>query len=70
MKIARNMGLVDRILRTVLAAAVAVLVITGVLNGAAAIVLGILGGIFLLTAIVGVCPLYLLLRISTRRRAA
>jgi hypothetical protein len=70
MKIARNMGLVDRILRTVLAAAVAVLIITGVLNGAAAIVLGILGGIFLLTAIVGVCPLYLLLRISTRRRAA
>jgi hypothetical protein len=70
MKISKNMGLVDRLVRTVLAVAVAVLIITGVLNGAAAIVLGILGGIFLVTSIVGVCPLYLLFRISTRRRSA
>ena len=68
MKITMNMGLADRLLRTGLAAAVAVLVLTGVLSGTAAIVLGIVGGVLLVTAIVGVCPLYLLFGISTRRR--
>ncbi len=70
MTITKNMGLADRLIRAALAVAVAVLILTGVLAGTAAIVLGIVGGVFLLTAIVGVCPLYLLVRISTRRRAA
>jgi hypothetical protein len=68
MSITKNMGLVDRLLRAALAVAVAVLILTGVLGGAAAIVLGIVGGVLLLTAIVGVCPLYMPFRISTLRR--
>jgi hypothetical protein len=65
----RNMGLADRIIRIVLAAAVAALYFTHVLSGTAAIVLGAIGAIFLVTGIVGVCPLYMLLRLSTKSRA-
>jgi len=62
----QNMGTIDRILRAALAVVVAVLIITGTLTGAAAIILGIFAGIFLLTSIVGFCPVYLPIRLSTR----
>jgi hypothetical protein len=70
MNIRRNIGLVDRLIRVVLAVAVAVLILTGQLAGVAAIVLGIAAGIFLLTSVVGVCPLYLPFGLSTRRRSS
>jgi hypothetical protein len=66
----QNMGLVDRIVRIVLAAAVAVLYFSGLISGVAAIVLGVLAVVFVLTSIVGVCPLYLLFGISSRRKKA
>ena len=65
-----NIGLVDRLVRVGLVALVAVLFFTGQLSTAAAIVLGVLAVVFLLTSVVGVCPLYLPFGISTRRRAA
>ncbi|HTO22989.1 MAG TPA: DUF2892 domain-containing protein [Spirochaetia bacterium] len=43
---------------------------TGQLSTAAAIVLGVLAVVFLVTSVVGVCPLYLPFGISTRRRPA
>ncbi|HTZ51505.1 MAG TPA: DUF2892 domain-containing protein [Spirochaetia bacterium] len=49
---------------------VAVLFFTGQLSTAAAIVLGVLAVVFLVTFVVGVCPLYLPFGISTRRRSA
>ena len=64
----KNMGSVDRSLRVVLAAAVAVLIITGTLGGAAAIILGILAGVFLITGFIGFCPLYLPFGISTKKK--
>ncbi len=64
-----NMGIVDRIIRIVLAAAVAVLIALNQLSTAAAVVLGILAVVFLATGIVGTCPLYMLLGISTKRKA-
>jgi hypothetical protein len=66
----QNMGLVDRIVRIVLAAAVAVLYFTGLISGVIAIVLGVLAVVFAITSIVGVCPLYLLFGISSRRKKA
>lgn len=63
----RNMALADRIIRGVLAIAVLVLFLTGQLTGAAAIILGIIAVIFAVTAIVGTCPLYLLIKLSTRK---
>lgn len=63
-----NMGLIDRIIRIVLAITVTVLIILKVLTGIPAIILGILAGIFLLTSIIGTCPLYLPFKISTKKK--
>jgi hypothetical protein len=65
-----NMAILDRILRAALVALVAVLSFTHVLSPVAAIVLGILSVVFLATAVVGTCPLYMLLGLSTKRKAA
>ena len=60
------MGTVDRALRAVIALAIAVLYVTGQITGTAAIVLGVLAVVFLLTSAVGTCPGYIPLGISTR----
>jgi len=65
-----NMGLVDRIVRVVLALIVGVLFLTGQISGVAAIILGILAVVFLLTSIVSFCPLYLPFGISTKKKEA
>jgi hypothetical protein len=64
----RNMSSVDRIIRIALVVVVAVLVVTGQLSLVASIILGVLAVIFLLTSNVGVCPLYLLFGISTKKK--
>lgn len=66
----KNMAIVDRIFRVVLVALVAVLYFTHLLSPVAAIILGIVAVVFLLTSIVGTCPIYLLLGISTKRKQA
>ena len=65
-----NMAILDRIVRAVLVALVAVLYFTHQLSPVASIVLGILAVVFLLTSIVGTCPLYMLLGLSTKRKTA
>ena len=64
-----NMGTLDRAIRLLLAAAIAVLYFTGNLSGLAAIILGILAVIFIATSVVGSCPLYLPFGLSTRKGA-
>ncbi len=64
----KNMGTVDRVIRIVLAIVVIVLYLTGNLTGVAAIILGILALVFLLTSLIGFCPLYGPLKISTIRK--
>ena len=66
----KNMAIVDRIVRVMIVALVAVLYFTHQLSPAAAIILGILSVVFLLTSVVGTCPLYMLLGISTKRKPA
>lgn len=63
-----NMGRVDRAIRIVAAIAVAVLYFGGWISGVWAIVLGVIAAIFVLTSLVGTCPLYSLLGLSTRGR--
>ena len=53
-----NMGGADRIIRALIAVAIAVLFFTEVITGTLGIVLLIVGAVFLLTSIVGFCPLY------------
>lgn len=61
----KNMGVADRVIRVLAAAAVAVLYFTGTISGTLAYVLLAIGGIFLLTSLAGFCPLYTLLGIRT-----
>jgi len=64
----QNMGLLDRVIRIVLAVVVAVLYLTKQLSGTVAIVLGIIAIIFVLTGLIGLCPLYLPFGISTKKK--
>ena len=65
----KNMGTIDRIMRIVFALLVAALYFTGVISGTLAIILGILAAVFLVTGIVGFCPLYLPFKLSTVRKS-
>jgi Na+(H+)/acetate symporter ActP len=64
----KNMGLVDRVIRVVLAVVVAILYFTGQLTGTAAIVLGIIAVVFIITSAIGFCPLYFPFKISTMKK--
>jgi uncharacterized membrane protein len=61
-----NMGQIDKTLRLIAAAVIAVLLIIGVIKGTVAIVLAIIGAIFVITTFVGLCPAYVPFKISTR----
>ncbi|GAB4379485.1 MAG: hypothetical protein Kow0075_10110 [Salibacteraceae bacterium] len=63
----KNMGITDRVIRTLLAIAFAVLYFTGIISGTLGIVLMVLAIVFLLTSFVSFCPLYTLFGISTCR---
>ena len=61
-----NMGRIDRVLRLVAAAVIAVLLIAGAVKGTTAIVLAILAAVFVITTFVGFCPAYVPFGISTK----
>jgi len=61
----RNMSNTDRIVRVVIAALFAYLYFGGIVTGALGIVLAILAAVFLLTAAVSFCPLYVPFKFST-----
>ena len=61
------MGSIDRGARIVLALLVAILYFTNVISGTLAIILGVFAGIFILTSIIGFCPLYLVGGFSTKK---
>lgn len=67
-KMKKNMGIADRIIRIILAIVVLVLYLTDQLTGLALIILGILAVIFVLTSLIGFCPLYVPFKISTRKK--
>ena len=52
------MGTSDRTIRVIIAAVIGALFFTGVLHGTLGTVLLVLAVIFLLTSLVGFCPLY------------
>ncbi len=64
----KNMGNIDRVIRVILAVVVAVLYFTNLISGTAAIILGILAIIFVITSLIGFCPLYVPLKISTKKK--
>lgn len=65
----KNMGVADRIIRTLLAVIVIILYFTNQITGTAAIVLGIFAVVFLLTSLMSFCPLYVPLKLSTTKKS-
>ncbi len=63
-----NMGVIDRVIRAILAVVIIVLYFTGQITGTAAIILGILAIVFIITSITAFCPLYIPFKISTRKK--
>ncbi len=61
----KNIGNIDRIIRVLIAVAVIILYFTNVISGIIAIILLILSGIFILTAFISICPIYMALGIKT-----
>ncbi|GAB4492387.1 MAG: hypothetical protein OHK0019_14200 [Saprospiraceae bacterium] len=61
----KNMGSTDKIIRIILAVLFAVLFFTKVVTGVLGFVLLALGAIFVLTSLVGYCPIYALVGLST-----
>ena len=62
------MGSADRIVRVTIAFVIIGLYVSGAISGTLGIVLIALSGIFVITSLVGVCPLYLPLGITTLRK--
>jgi Inner membrane protein YgaP-like, transmembrane domain len=63
----KNMGTVDRVIRILIAVAILILKLTNVISGTFGVVLLVLAGILVLTSLVGICPLYVPLGLSTKK---
>lgn len=63
-----NVGTLDSLIRIGSAVLIGVLIISHTITGTVALVFGILTLILLITAVVGICPLYMLFHISTRSK--
>ena len=61
----RNIGLTDTIIRVLIAVVIVALFLTSVINGTLGIVLLVVAGAFMLTALFGIEPMYLPFRFST-----
>lgn len=64
----KNVGTIDKIIRIAIAAIIAILFLTHVISGTFGIVLLILSAILVITSFVGICPLYMPLGLSTKRK--
>ena len=60
-----NMGRNDRLIRTGIAAVIAILYFSNVISGTLAAVLGVVALVFAVTSLVSFCPLYTLLGMNT-----
>jgi hypothetical protein len=61
----KNMGTIDKVIRILVAVIIAILFFTKVIEGTLGIVLLVLAVVFVLTSLVGFCPLYLPIGLNT-----
>ncbi|MFD0796754.1 DUF2892 domain-containing protein [Maribacter chungangensis] len=61
----KNMGVLDRTIRTIIAIIGGFMVYLGMVEGSSSFVLIAVAGIFVLTSIVGFCPLYGIFGVTT-----
>ncbi len=64
----KNIGTIDKVIRIILALTIGVLWFTKQISGTAGIILGIIAIIFVLTSLIGTCPIYLPFGISTQKK--
>jgi len=64
----KNMGGLDKTIRVIIAAIIAVLFLTNVITGILGVVLLVLAGIFVLTSFISFCPLYAPFGLNTCKR--
>ena len=62
------MGTVDKTIRVIMAAVIALLYYFGVISGTLAIILMIIALMFIVTSFISYCPMYPLLGIDTRKK--
>lgn len=63
-----NMHLIDRIVRIVISIAIALLYVSGYFTGTLAIITLVVAVIFTVTGLIGFCPLYALVGLSTKKK--
>jgi hypothetical protein len=66
----KNMGFIDRTVRLLGVALIAMLYFAGRIDGTLAFVLGIVAVVFFMTSVIGWCPLYSVVGVSTRKAAS
>lgn len=64
-----NMSTTDRVIRMLVVIVIAILYFTNQISGIAAIILGIIAVAFLLTSLIGWCPSYQPLGLSTKKES-
>jgi hypothetical protein len=64
----KNVGTIDKAVRLLIAVVVVVLYFTHVITGVLAVVLLALAAIFVVTSLISLCPIWLALGISTRKK--
>ena len=66
----KNMGNTDKMIRILIAGVVVLLAFTKVITGTLAVVLIVLAAVFVITSLVGFCPLYWPFGINTDKKKA
>jgi hypothetical protein len=66
----KNLGASDRLIRVLVALAIAGLYYANIINGTVAIALLLIAGIFIFTSLASFCPIYALFGISTCKKKA
>ncbi|NJB36490.1 MULTISPECIES: DUF2892 domain-containing protein [Flavobacteriaceae] len=61
----KNMGVVDRVYRVIVAVLVALFGYLEIIAGVFSIILMVLAAIFIITSIIGYCPVYSLFKVNT-----
>jgi hypothetical protein len=64
----KNMGAADKIIRVILAALVAILYLTGILKGTLGVIFLVIAVVFVVTSLIGFCPLYTLFGLNTGKK--
>jgi hypothetical protein len=64
----RNVGSVDKVIRTLIALVIVILAFTKVITGVLAILLLVLAGILVLTSLISFCPIWRVLGISSAKK--